>query len=103
MTSEPDRLVDSYGRPHNNLRISVTDRCNIRCVYCMPETVEFLPRASLLSFEEIERFVRVAVPLGIDKLRLTGGEPLVRRDLPGLVARLAAAPPTPGTRPSPHR
>ena len=78
-----DRLIDSFGRVHNNLRISVTDRCNIRCVYCMPETVEFLPRQSLLTFEEIERFVRVAATLGIDKIRLTGGEPLVRRDLPG--------------------
>src|SRR3954468_6589842 len=92
MTSNNQRLIDSFGRVHNNLRISVTDRCNIRCVYCMPETVEFLPRLSLLSFEEIERFVRVAAPLGIDKVRLTGGEPLVRRDLPALVARLAAIP-----------
>src|SRR5437764_5859612 len=92
MTPTPDRLIDSFGRVHNNLRISVTDRCNIRCVYCMPETVEFLPRTSLLTFEEIERFVRVAAPLGIDKIRLTGGEPLVRRDLPALVARLAAIP-----------
>ena len=88
----PDRLVDSWGRPHNNLRISVTDRCNIRCVYCMPEQVQFLPRAQLLSFEEIERFVRIAVTLGIDKVRLTGGEPLVRRDLPALVEKLAAVP-----------
>src|SRR5580693_6850263 len=85
-------LIDGFGRTHNNLRISVTDRCNIRCVYCMPETVTFLPRASLLSFEEIERFVRVAATLGIDKVRLTGGEPLVRRDLPKLVARLVAVP-----------
>ena len=92
MTSQPDRLIDSFGRPHNNLRISVTDRCNIRCVYCMPEQVEFLPRAALLSFEEIERFVRIAVTLGIDKVRLTGGEPLVRRDLPALVEKLAAIP-----------
>jgi len=83
-------LIDSFGRVHNNLRISVTDRCNIRCVYCMPETVEFLPRQSLLTFEEIERFVRVVVPLGIDKIRLTGGEPLVRRELPKLVAKIAA-------------
>src|SRR2546421_10352569 len=88
----PDRLIDSFGRVHNNLRISVTDRCNIRCVYCMPETVAFLPRQSLLSFEEIERFVRIAAPLGIDKIRLTGGEPLVRRDLPTLVAKIAAIP-----------
>ncbi len=86
------RLVDAFGRVHNNLRISVTDRCNIRCVYCMPETVEFLARESLLSFEEIERFVRIAAALGIDKVRLTGGEPLVRRELPALVAKLAAMP-----------
>ena len=92
MTSTAPRLIDSFGRVHNNLRISVTDRCNIRCVYCMPESVTFLPRASLLSFEEIERFVRVAAALGIDKIRLTGGEPLVRRDLPELVARLVAVP-----------
>ena len=59
-----DRLIDSFGRVHNNLRISVTDRCNIRCVYCMPETVEFLPRHELLTFEEIERFVRVAAGAG---------------------------------------
>jgi len=88
----PLPLIDGFGRIHNNLRISVTDRCNIRCVYCMPETVQFLPRAEILSFEEIERVVRVAVGLGINKLRLTGGEPLVRRDLPKLVARLAAIP-----------
>src|SRR5262245_58780267 len=92
MTPNPDRLIDSFGRVHNNLRISVTDRCNIRCVYCMPETVQFLPRREVLTFEEIERVVRVAATLGIDKIRLTGGEPLVRRDLPGLVARIAAVP-----------
>ena len=92
MTDPINRLIDSFGRPHNNLRISVTDRCNIRCVYCMPEQVEFLPREQLLSFEEIERFVRIAVTLGIDKVRLTGGEPLVRRNLPILIERLAAIP-----------
>jgi len=86
------RLVDRFGRVHNNLRISVTDRCNIRCVYCMPEVVQFLPRQDLLNFEEITRFVRVAATLGINKVRLTGGEPLVRRDLPLLVAQLAAVP-----------
>src|SRR5881275_729524 len=90
--ADASRLIDSFGRVHNNLRISVTDRCNIRCVYCMPESVTFLPRASLLSFEEIERLVRVAAPLGITKVRLTGGEPLVRRDLPRLVEKLAAIP-----------
>ncbi|MBV8609979.1 MAG: GTP 3',8-cyclase MoaA [Singulisphaera sp.] len=90
--STSDRLIDSFGRVHNNLRISVTDRCNIRCIYCMPETVVYLPRRSLLSFEEIERFVRVAVPLGITKIRLTGGEPLVRRGLPLLVEKITAIP-----------
>jgi cyclic pyranopterin phosphate synthase len=88
MSAMPDRLIDRFGRVHNNLRISVTDRCNIRCVYCMPESVEFLPRASLLTYEEIERFVRLAARLGIDKVRLTGGEPLVRRDVPRLVEKL---------------
>ena len=84
-------LVDSFGRVHSNLRISVTDRCNIRCFYCMPdESVQFKPRAELLTFEEIERFVRVAAELGVRRLRLTGGEPLLRADLHVLVARLAA-------------
>src|SRR6266571_4841402 len=81
-------LKDTFGRVHNNLRISVTDRCNLRCVYCMPEEVVFMDRAELLSFEEIAHFVRVAVPLGIDKIRLTGGEPLMRRDLHKLVRML---------------
>lgn len=86
-------LVDSYGRIHTNLRIGVTDRCNIRCFYCMPEAdVKFVPRSEILDFEEIERFVRIAVGLGIDKVRVTGGEPLVRRDLPVLIRRLAAIP-----------
>jgi cyclic pyranopterin phosphate synthase len=92
MMSATGQLVDSFGRVHNNLRISVTDRCNIRCVYCMPEVVDFLPRNQLLTFEEIERFVRIVVPLGIDKIRLTGGEPLVRRDLPILIEKLARIP-----------
>ena len=80
-----NQLIDSFGRTHNNLRLSVTDRCNLRCTYCMPEEVTFLDKGALLTFEEITRFVRVAVPLGIDKVRLTGGEPLMRRDLPRLV------------------
>jgi cyclic pyranopterin phosphate synthase len=84
-------LIDSFGRRHTSLRISVTDRCNIRCFYCMPaEGVVFRPRAELLTFEEIERFVRALVPMGVNKLRLTGGEPLVRADLPHLVEKLAA-------------
>jgi cyclic pyranopterin phosphate synthase len=86
-------LIDSFGRRHDNLRISVTDRCNIRCFYCMPEDgVTFVPRAEILDFEEIERFVRIAVSLGVSKLRVTGGEPLLRRDLPLLIRRLAGIP-----------
>jgi cyclic pyranopterin phosphate synthase len=84
------RLIDSFGRVHNNLRISVTDRCNLRCTYCMPEEVVFMDKRELLTFEEIARFVQVAVGLGIDKVRLTGGEPLMRRDLPRLVRLLCA-------------
>jgi len=87
-----DRLIDTFGRLHDNLRISVTDRCNIRCFYCMPEDVKFGPREEILSFEEIERFVRIAVGMGVRKLRLTGGEPLLRKGLPDLVARLIAIP-----------
>ena len=88
-----EQLIDSFGRVHTNLRISVTDRCNIRCFYCMPaDNVQFMDRKDLLTFEEMERFVRVAVPLGLRKIRLTGGEPLVRRDLHVLVRQLAAIP-----------
>lgn len=83
-----ETLVDRFGRRHNNLRISVTDRCNIRCTYCMPEQVEFQPHAALLTFEEITRFASICATLGVDKIRLTGGEPLVRRDLPKLVGML---------------
>jgi cyclic pyranopterin phosphate synthase len=86
---------DTLGRPLHDLRISVTDRCNFRCVYCMPRAVfgpdhAFLPREELLSFEEIARLVRLFVGLGVRKVRLTGGEPLVRRELPTLVGSLAA-------------
>src|SRR5437764_3873949 len=85
-------LIDTFGRRHNNLRISVTDRCNLRCTYCMPEEVVFMDRSELLTFEEITHFVRVSAPLGIDKIRLTGGEPLMRRDLHKLVAMIAEVP-----------
>ena len=64
-------LIDTFGRIHTNLRISVTDRCNIRCFYCMPETVRFLPRAEILTYEEIERLVRVLAHMGVNKLRVT--------------------------------
>jgi GTP 3',8-cyclase len=84
-------LIDTFDRVHDNLRISVTDRCNIRCFYCMPETgVKFQPREQLLTFEEIERFVRIAVTLGVRKLRVTGGEPLLRKDLAKLIRKLSA-------------
>ena len=87
-------VTDTFGRPVRDLRISVTDRCNFRCVYCMPKEVfgrdyRFLPRRELLTFEEIERTARVFVDLGVRKLRLTGGEPLLRRDVELLVERLA--------------
>jgi len=86
-------LVDSFGRIHDSLRISVTDRCNIRCFYCMPnENIQFLPREELLSFEELTRFAQIALQAGIRKFRLTGVEPLVRRDLPRLVASLRQLP-----------
>ena len=85
-------LIDTFGRTHNNLRISVTDRCNLRCTYCMPEDVVFLDRSALLTFEEITHFTRVALTLGVDKVRLTGGEPLMRKELPRLAAMLAALP-----------
>jgi len=88
-------LADRLGRPVRDLRISVTDRCNFRCVYCMPKEVfgrdyVFLPRAELLTFEEIERIARAFVALGVEKIRITGGEPLVRRELERLVAKLGA-------------
>jgi cyclic pyranopterin phosphate synthase len=86
-------LLDQFKRPLRNLRLSVTDRCNLRCSYCMPEPeYVWLPREDILQFEEIERLVDVFLDLGVDKVRLTGGEPLLRRDLPSLVARLAARP-----------
>ncbi len=86
--------LDTFKRPLRDLRISVTDRCNFRCVYCMPKEVfgkdfQFLPRAEILSFEEIERLVRIFVGLGVQKIRLTGGEPLVRRNIEHLVEMLA--------------
>jgi cyclic pyranopterin phosphate synthase len=109
-------LVDSHGRVMRDLRVSLTERCNFRCLYCLPETEEAAnfyrvkmgapkksqapfvfklperPRVEILSFEEIERLVRIAVSLGIQKVRLTGGEPLLRKDLPDLVRRIAAIP-----------
>jgi GTP 3',8-cyclase len=83
-------LTDSWGREIRSLRVSVTDKCNFRCRYCMPaEGLEWLPRDEILSFEEIQRLVGVLASMGVDEVRLTGGEPLVRRDLPVLVAMLS--------------
>jgi GTP 3',8-cyclase len=85
-----DLLTDGHGRRISDLRVSVTDRCNFRCQYCMPaEGLPWLERSEILSFEEIERLVRIFASIGIDEVRLTGGEPLVRRDFPQLVAMLA--------------
>jgi len=113
--TQPDLLIDSHGRILRDLRVSITDRCNFRCLYCLPETEaaanfyrerwapegrthtdliarQWTPRSNLLSFEEIERVVRIAVGLGIQKVRLTGGEPLLRQQVEKLVERLAAIP-----------
>ncbi|BFV59981.1 GTP 3',8-cyclase MoaA [Kitasatospora sp. CMC57] len=92
MYTAPAPLVDRYGRVHTDLRVSLTDRCNLRCTYCMPaEGLNWLPKAEVLTDDEIVRLVRIAVTrLGIRSIRLTGGEPLLRRGLPGLVSRLTA-------------
>src|SRR5207248_1749365 len=89
-----DQLVDLFGRPLRDLRLSVTDRCNFRCTYCMPKEVfgrdyVFLDRAEILSFEEITRLTRLFIGVGVEKVRLTGGEPLVRRDIEKLIGMLA--------------
>src|SRR3954462_6685371 len=89
-------LSDRYGRVATSLRVSVTDRCNLRCAYCMPpEGLDWLPKPELLTDDEIVRVVAVAVALGVRDVRLTGGEPLLRRSLVGLVERLAALRPRP--------
>ena len=90
-------VVDQLSRPIRDLRVSITDRCNFRCVYCMPKEFfgtnhAFLHRKELLTFEEIERAVRAFVALGVKKIRLTGGEPMIRRNLPDLIAAIAAVP-----------
>src|SRR5437016_5988344 len=106
-------LIDSHGRVLRDLRVSITDRCNFRCLYCLPETeaahnfyrgrwaslpnstpivLQWVPKSHILSFEEIERVVQVAIGLGIEKIRLTGGEPLLRNGVEGLVGRIAAIP-----------
>src|SRR6187402_2548102 len=94
--SSPDlpMLIDSYNRTIRDLRISLTDRCNFRCFYCLPNGEPPLARKdTILTFEELERIASIFVSLGIEKIRLTGGEPLIRRDVPKLVERLAALKP----------
>src|SRR5207249_12099901 len=95
MTSVPPRplVTDTFDRPLRNLRVSVTDRCNLRCQYCMPEEeYVWLPREEILHFEEISALTDVFMVLGVDKIRLTGGEPLLRRDLPRVIRLLAPKP-----------
>ncbi|MCZ6677860.1 MAG: GTP 3',8-cyclase MoaA [Candidatus Poribacteria bacterium] len=82
------KLIDSFNREHTNLRISVTDQCNFRCIYCMPEDMQFMEDEKIMTFDEIIHLARIAVNLGISKIRLTGGEPLVRRGIPQLISRL---------------
>ena len=84
------QLIDPFGRKIEYLRISVTDRCDLRCSYCMSEDVEFLPRQDILSFEEILRLVTSFAQLGVSKIRITGGEPLMRKKLPDLIASIKA-------------
>jgi GTP 3',8-cyclase len=92
-TADRSLIADTFGRPLRNLRLSVTDRCNLRCQYCMPEEeYVWLPREDLLTFEEIRELVDIFSELGVDKVRLTGGEPLLRKDLPTLVSMLADNP-----------
>ena len=86
-------LTDSFGRTATDLRVSLTDRCNLRCVYCMPEAgLPWIPKREILTFEEIVQIVRASASVGVRSIRLTGGEPLVRRDLWRLVAQLRAIP-----------
>ena len=82
------QLLDSFGRIHTNLRISVTDVCNLRCIYCMPEDMVFMPDTSLMTYDEILHFTRIFIGLGVNKLRITGGEPLVRPGVPQLIQKL---------------
>lgn len=86
----PESLLDRFGRVHTNLRISITDRCDFRCTYCMPEEMEFYPKSHILTYEEIVRLAQLSIRLGVDKIRLTGGEPLIRRDVTALVRQLVS-------------
>ena len=87
-TSTPNQLIDRFGRQVSYIRLSVTDRCDLRCVYCMPEKMQFVPRTQLLTLEEMESVARAFIRLGVDKIRITGGEPLVRRNIMQLFRNL---------------
>ena len=88
----PETMADSFGRRINYLRISLTDVCNLRCVYCMPEEMQFRPRQELMTDEEIINLVRVGASLGVNKIRLTGGEPTIRPGVVDLISEIAATP-----------
>ena len=92
MTAESNTLIDKFGRHVDYIRLSVTDRCDFRCVYCMTEEMTFLPRSQILSLEEIYQIAQAFTELGVKKIRLTGGEPLVRSDVMSLVKKLGALP-----------
>src|SRR5437667_12710474 len=93
LSQELPTVSDIFGRPLRSLRLSVTDRCNLRCKYCMPEEeYTWLPRETILSFEEIDALAGIFTELGVDKVRLTGGEPLLRKELPGLMRMLRRNP-----------
>ena len=89
-TNSPNQLIDRFGRTVSYIRLSVTDRCDLRCVYCMPEKMKFVPRTQLLTLEEMETVARAFIKLGVDKIRITGGEPLVRRNIMQLFNNLGA-------------
>ena len=84
------QMLDRFGRVHTNLRISVTDVCNFRCIYCMPEDMTFMPDSALMTFDEILHLARIFVVLGVNKVRITGGEPLVRPGVPTLIKKIGA-------------
>src|SRR5690348_5316707 len=89
MSTNGITIYDNHGRPLNYLRLAVTDRCNLRCFYCMPEKgIHYLPKKELLSFEEIERLITIVASMGITKVRLTGGEPFLRNDVMDLIRKI---------------
>ena len=92
MSEQVNKLVDKFGRTVDYIRLSVTDRCDFRCVYCMTEDMKFLPRSQILSLEELYLVAKAFIELGVKKIRLTGGEPMVRSDVMSLIEKLGALP-----------